>query len=55
MNDTDIKRTVNWFKEAYPLRTGKNLHTQLGVHFEEIAELLKTIDLNLICFLRSTT
>lgn len=44
MTVSDIKITYAWFKEAYPYnRTSKNLHTQIGVHFEEIAEMLQTI------------
>lgn len=41
--DTDLQRTFDWFCEAYRGRpsTSKNVHTQIGVHFEEIAEMLE--------------
>jgi hypothetical protein len=35
-----IENTVNWFKAAVPEPTEKNFQVQLGVHFEEIAEML---------------
>ncbi len=41
--DTDINRTVYWMSKAIPNPTTKNMHTQLGVHFEEIAEMLDCI------------
>jgi predicted HAD superfamily Cof-like phosphohydrolase len=46
--DTDLQYTFEWFCEAYRDRpsTNNNLHTQLGVHFEEIAELMRTINSN---------
>lgn len=45
-NHTDIDKTYQWFREVYPDASNKNLHTQLGVHFEEIAEMMKTINSN---------
>ena len=33
----------NWFRRAVPQPTDKNLHVQLGVHFEEVGEMLETI------------
>lgn len=42
---TDIlTNTFNWFEEAIPDPTSKNLHTQLGVHCEEIVEMLQEMD-----------
>lgn len=35
--------TYNWFEEAIPDPTSKNFHTQLGVHCEEVAEMLEEI------------
>ena len=32
-----------WFKEARPVVTSKHLHTQMGVHFEEVSEMLTEI------------
>lgn len=47
MSFTDLQKTYDWFKEAYSFnRTSKNLHTQIGVHFEEVAEMLETIEGN---------
>lgn len=43
MQDTDVGRTVEWMKKAVPNPISKNMHTQLGVHFEEIAEMLEEI------------
>ena len=37
---TQIKR---WFEQAVPSPTSKNVHTQLGVHFEEVAEMLSAL------------
>lgn len=41
---TDLQKTFEWFCEAYRGRpsTSNNVSTQLGVHFEEIAEMLNT-------------
>lgn len=33
----------NWFRAAVPYPTDKSLHVQLGVHFEEVGEMLETI------------
>jgi predicted HAD superfamily Cof-like phosphohydrolase len=35
--------TQNWFRKAIPHPTDQNLHTQLGVHFEEVGEMLETL------------
>ncbi len=35
-----LNNTVNWFKAAVPEPTDKNFQVQLGVHFEEVAEML---------------
>lgn len=35
-----INSIFNWFKKAVPEPNHKNIHTQLGVHFEEVAEML---------------
>jgi hypothetical protein len=40
MNDSDIQKTIEFFSKAYPNIKSKNIHTQLGVHFEEIGEML---------------
>lgn len=33
-----------WFKKAKPEPTNKDLSTQLGAHFEEVAELIKALE-----------
>lgn len=37
---SDVATTMTFFRKAYPEPQSKNLHTQLGCHFEEIAEML---------------
>jgi hypothetical protein len=32
-----------WFERAVPKPTNKNLHVQLGVHFEEVGEMLQSL------------
>ena len=36
-----LQNTVSWFQKAVPNPTDKNMRVQLGVHLEEIAELLE--------------
>ena len=36
----------DWFEEAIPAPTTKNVHTQLGCHFEEVAEMVHTLTAN---------
>lgn len=44
MKDTHILQdTKEWMETAIPFPAVKNIHTQLGVHFEEIAEMLECI------------
>lgn len=39
-----VKRTIsNWFRESTPSPTKQNKTTQLGCHFEEVAEMLDTL------------
>lgn len=35
--------TAHWFEAAVPEPTNKSLHTQLGVHFEEVAEMVESL------------
>lgn len=35
----------DWFKEAVPAPTVKNLHVQMGVHFEEVVEMMETLEM----------
>lgn len=39
------KDTIDWFKEAVPNPTGKTFNVQLGVHLEEICEMLEACEL----------
>ena len=38
-----IKSILDWFKVARPEVSAKHLHTQMGVHFEEVSEMLAEI------------
>lgn len=38
-----IQTIFDWFKAARPEVTSKHLHTQMGVHFEEVSEMLAEI------------
>ena len=35
-----MKNTKQWFEQAVPNPTTKNLEVQLGVHLEEVAEMM---------------
>jgi predicted HAD superfamily Cof-like phosphohydrolase len=39
-----LQNTVLFFAKAFPEPSDKNRTTQMGVHFEEIAEMLKELD-----------
>lgn len=41
---SDVLHAVAFFKKAYPAPESKNFHTQLGVHFEEIKEMLDQLE-----------
>lgn len=43
MSDSDITKTEEFFSKAFPEIKSKNIHTQLGVHYEEIAEMTTAI------------
>ena len=38
-----IKRILNWFQAAKPTPTAKDVMTQIGCHFEEVAEMAASI------------
>mgnify|MGYP003606356232 CR=1 FL=1 len=40
-----ISDTVNWFKQAKPNPTAKNIYVQIGCHFEEVCEMLQAMNL----------
>ena len=40
-----ITDTVNWFKQAKPNPTAKNIYVQIGCHFEEVCEMLQAMNL----------
>ena len=43
MSDSDIQKTMDFFSKAFPEPKSKNIHTQLGVHYEEIAEMTRAL------------
>ncbi len=43
MTSDTLEQTHLWFKKAFPTPKSKNLHTQLGVHFEEVVEMLEEL------------
>lgn len=42
MNDT-LQNTAEWFRKSTPSPTLKNISTQMGVHFEEVAEMIEAL------------
>lgn len=46
MNNDTIVNTQDWFIKAVPEPTSKNISTQIGVHLEEVAEMLLEIGSN---------
>jgi len=45
-NLDSIHMTMDWFKTAVPEPSSKNAHTQMGVHFEEVSEMLDEMSSN---------
>lgn len=45
MNDhpNTLQNTVDWFVKAKPLPTTKDLSTQIGVHLEEVSEMMEKL------------
>lgn len=43
MQGNTLFNTYNWFTKAVPEPAAKNLHTQMGVHFEEVSEMLDEV------------
>ena len=43
MQGNTLFNTYLWFTKAVPEPAAKNLHTQMGVHFEEVSEMLDEI------------
>lgn len=39
LNPDPLTDTVNWFKEAKPEPTSKDIATQIGCHYEEVSEM----------------
>lgn len=39
-----LKNTFDWFVKARPNPISKDIHSQLGVHFEEVVEMIKEIE-----------
>lgn len=47
MTDVNVlAQTKNWMERAIPEPVRKNQTTQMGVHFEEVAEMLDVVDSN---------
>lgn len=49
MNDLNLQTTqsiADWFTTAKPVVSNKAVNTQLGVHFEEVGEMLEAIGTN---------
>lgn len=44
MERDTLSETELWFKKAFPTPQSKNVHTQLGVHFEEVREMILELD-----------
>ena len=44
LTNNSLLNTIVWFKKAVPTPLSKNIHTQLGVHFEEVREMLVEIE-----------
>ncbi|QIG68796.1 putative NTP pyrophosphohydrolase protein [Rhizobium phage RHph_Y2_6] len=42
--ENTLNQTLLWFQKAIPNPQPKNVSTQVGVHFEEVAEMLATLD-----------
>lgn len=42
-NYNHLVATLQWFQVARPIPNEAHLHTQLGVHFEEVGEMLEQI------------
>jgi predicted HAD superfamily Cof-like phosphohydrolase len=43
LKDSNVKTTVELFEKIYPLPLGKNQRTQLGVHLEEVVEMIECL------------
>lgn len=51
-----LEQTLLWFKKAIPKPQTKNFRTQLGVHFEEVGEMLATLttdDMDMLAYIRN--
>lgn len=44
MKDSDVSMCVAFMERAFPEPKTKNLHTQIGVHFEEIREMVQVLE-----------
>lgn len=44
LNMETTQHIANWFTEAKPTVTNKAVNTQIGVHFEEVAEMLDSME-----------
>ena len=39
-----LQDTFNWFSKARPSSTSKDVHSQLGCHFEEVGEMIDELE-----------
>lgn len=44
LNMETTQHIANWFTEAKPVLTNKDVNTQIGCHFEEVAEMLDAME-----------
>lgn len=44
MDSNPLLQILNWFKDAIPQPTERTLLTQMGVHFEEVNEMIDAIN-----------
>lgn len=44
VSDNTLQNTYDWFVKARPEPDRKDFHSQLGVHFEEVKEMLDELD-----------
>lgn len=56
LSNNSIANTLLWFQKAVPNPVSKNIHTQIGCHFEEVVEMIaeiKGLDANTVTLLRN--
>jgi predicted HAD superfamily Cof-like phosphohydrolase len=54
--ENTLSQTLLWFQKAIPKPQTKNFRTQLGVHFEEVGEMIATLtsdDMDMIAYIHN--